>query len=617
MCAITGIISDNPAYHGVHFLEPILSAMLHRGPDATATVAFNQLGCFGHNRLSIVDLHTRSKQPMWDHTHRYCLVLNGEIYNYRSLKNELIQLGHQFRTESDTEVLIEAWLQWSVDAVQKLVGMFAFAIWDALTKKLYLVRDRMGEKPLFYAHIKNNINNGLIFASELKGLMKYPFINKELSFTALNHYLSFGYTTTKDCIFNEVYKLPPASYLLYNTVSKSFQVTQYWFLEKYFKDIKAIQFDDAKAQLNTLLKNAVHCQSMADVPLGAFLSGGIDSSSIVANMPRDVNTFCVGFQEKTYSEIENSRTVANYLSVKHHAKTISPVIFDKLPAIIKTFDEPFSDTSIIPTYLLCEFARQFVKVSLSGDGGDELFGGYSTYQADRLHRLMRYFPVTIKKTLMHVSHYLPTSFNKLSVDYKIKQFLKGSLLNAQKAHLSWREIFNLTQKKKLFKDNLQCDSITENLYWFDQVTDCHYLNQAMYVDMKTWLVDDILVKVDRASMAHSLEVRAPFLDHRIVEFAAGLPVSYKIKKSILKSSQKNNLPRFVLKQSKKGFNSPISHWLSRDILTMAHDITTSRHLTQWFDKKTIETLWSEHQNGVCDNGYRLFNLLCLGFWLQR
>ena len=624
MCAISGIISTYLEYNIADFLKPILSYMHHRGPDATQIENLRDWGCLGHNRLSIIDLDPRSQQPMWDATYRYCLTFNGEIYNYLSLKNELIQQGHHFRTQSDSEVLIEAWATWGVDAIQKLVGMFAFAIWDSHLKKLFLVRDRMGEKPLFYAPIKHDFKNGLIFSSELRGLTRYPFLEKTISTSALNHYLSFNYTSTNDCIFNGIYKLPPASYLIYDANTQKLKTDYYWLLETHFQNKKTIGLNDAQEQLNTLLKNSVDQQSIADVTLGAFLSGGIDSSSIVSKMIENnsnkINTFSIGFKEKSYSELENSKKCANYLSVKHHTRIILPDIEKTLPTIINSFDEPFADTSIIPTYFLCQFSKQFVKVSLSGDGGDELFGGYDTYSADRYYQVVKHLPIQVKKILIAISNTLPTSFNKISLDYKIKQFLRGCLLEAQQAHLSWREIFNPTQKSLLLKNEfhqlLDENTMTGDLQYFDHVKDCHYLDQAMYVDMKTWLVDDVLIKVDRASMAHSLEVRAPFLDHRIVEFAASLPVKYKIKKRLLKHSQKNNLPDFILKQPKKGFNSPISHWLSNDLFSMAHDITTSTHLTQWFDKQAIDKLWLEHRNGVCDNGHRLFNLVCLGFWLQ-
>ena len=628
MCAITGIISSISTYNPLQLLLPMLAAMRHRGPDDSAQEIFNHYGCFGHNRLAILDLSERAKQPMWDAKHRYCLTFNGEIYNYRIIRQELQQLGHVFHTESDSEVLIEAWVEWHVASIQRFVGMFAFAIWDSQDQQLYMVRDRMGEKPLYYAPIGGHFNHGVVFASELKGLLQYPFIAKSLSMTALSHYLSFNYTATEDCIFEGIYKLPSASYFQYDLKTRQHTVNEYWSLAACFHNKLNISFFEAQEHLTELMAEAVSQQSVADVPLGAFLSGGIDSSTIVAEMchnrPQQVRTYSIGFKEKTYSELALSEKTARWLGVQYQSKIVTPDIGQLLPKLAQVFDEPFADTSIIPTYLLCAFAGEQVTVSLSGDGGDELFGGYLTYQADRYYQAMQHVPLRLRKWLIQLSHYLPTSFAKVSLDYKIKQFLRGSLLNAQQAHVSWREIFTQAQKQHLFGSELN-EQISKNtmerpLRWFGDVADCHYLDQAMYVDMKTWLVDDILVKVDRTAMANSLEVRAPFLDHRFVEFAARLPIEYKIQgsngKRILKASQQKKLPPHVLRQPKRGFNSPISHWLSNALYPMAYEITTDSALIQWFDKDIIEKMWFEHRNKRCDNSHRLFNLLCLGLWCQ-
>ncbi|OGT37948.1 MAG: asparagine synthase (glutamine-hydrolyzing) [Gammaproteobacteria bacterium RIFCSPHIGHO2_12_FULL_37_14] len=620
MCAIAGIIGQLAEFQQKVHLASILAAMTHRGPDSTDIEILENHGCFGHNRLSIIDLNERAKQPMWDYSQRFCLSFNGEIYNFQSLKKELRQLGHQFRTQSDSEVLIEAWAEWGIASINRLVGMFAFAVWDRKDKQLYLVRDRMGEKPLYFSSIKQNFTNGLVFASELKGLIKYPFVKKSLSMTALSHYLSFNYTSTDDAIFEGIHKLPPAAYLHYNLNTHQYCVKEYWSLAESFHDKLAISFDDATAELNYLLAESVNGQVLADVPLGAFLSGGIDSAAVVSHMRRNnlkqVNTYSIGFKEKTYNELPLSQKTAQHLGVNHQAKIVFPPISHLLPKLISSFDEPFADTSLIPTYLLCDFAKKHVTVSLSGDGGDELFGGYITYQADRYHQFMQHLPIATRKMLLKLSHYLPTSFNKISWDYKIKQFLRGSLLDFKSAHTSWREIFNPDQKKLLWPEWVEHNSKD----WFNDVADCHYLDQAMYVDMKTWLVDDILVKVDRVSMAHSLEVRTPFLDHRLVQFAARMPISYKIhnrqSKCILRASHARYLPPAVLRQPKKGFNSPISYWLSNELFELAYEVTTSQQLTTWFNKSAIEKMWYEHRNSLYDNGHRLFNLLCLGLWCQ-
>lgn len=401
----------------------------------------------------------------------------------------------------------------------------------------------------------------------------------------------------------------------------------FWKLSRFFNDKSSLSFVDATEKLNDLLADSVAQQRVSDVPLGAFLSGGIDSSTIAKKMSEQssnqIHTFSIGFQHKTYSELRQSQMVANQLAVAHHAKIIGPTILTDMQKIINTFDEPFADTSLIPTYYLCQYAREHITVSLSGDGGDELFGGYETYQADRYHHRMASLPPALKKILLFSSNHLPTSFNKVSLDYKIKKFSRGLMLSSNNAHLSWREHFDDIEKMLLLKGGLKELMVKDetDFNWFQDVPYCHYLDQAMYVDMKTWLVDDILVKVDRASMAHSLEVRAPFLDHRIVEFAASLPIAYKIKgwqgKRVLKSSQENHLPNKIIYQSKKGFNSPVSHWLKNELYLMGREITLSNKLSNWFNLSTIEALWVAHQKGTCDNGYRLFNLMCFGLWCEK
>lgn len=620
MCGIAGIISNCTDYNQITFLKSMLLKMRHRGPDGSGVEALNQMGCFGHNRLAILDLSDRAKQPIWDGKHRYCLTFNGEIYNYRDIKKDLVRLGHVFRTTSDSEVLVEAWAAWNVSTIDRLVGMFAFSVWDNQLKQLWLVRDRLGEKPLFFAKIKNDIKNGLVFASELKALITYPFLPKNISHNALDHYLSYGYTATSDCIYEKIKKLPPATYLLFDLHTQHYCIKPYWFLENYFNSKKNITEEDAKSTLTSLLSQSVHLQSQADAPLGAFLSGGIDSSSIVSMLAEQnvsrTNTFSIGFSEKSYNELPSSSKVAAFLSIPHYTKIISPKLSEVLPKIVNAFDEPFSDTSMIPTYFLSAFSRQFIKVSLSGDGGDELFGGYATYQADRYHNYLQCLPDFLKRRFTKWAHYLPTSLNKVSMDYKLKQFFHGLLLDAQSAHLSWRTIFNMQQKEMLVTDKTWVNKTNGDLNFFKPVSNCHYLDQAMYVDIKTWLVDDVLVKVDQTSMAHSLEVRAPFLDHRLVEFAASLPISFKKNKYVLKKSMAEKVPRFVLTQRKKGFNCPVSPWLKNELFSFAYDITTSQVFDDFLKKEVIERLWLEHQNGVCDNGYRLFNLLCLGLWLQ-
>lgn len=622
MCGIAGIIGKN---QNDEHLKKTLHVMKHRGPDATHYVSLQPDGFLGHNRLSIVDLDKRAMQPIWDHTHRYCLVFNGEIYNYRALRIELLKLGHIFKTSSDSEVLIEAWAAWGIHCISRLIGMFAFGVWDNVQKCLTLVRDRLGEKPLYYSFIRSMESTVLVFASELKGLIQHPLLSKNISSQALMHYLAFNYTQHHQSIFENVHQLAPACYLRYDALTNTHQIKCYWELSQFFKNKLTFSYQSAKERLNELLDSAVQLQMMADVPIGAFLSGGLDSSTVVSAMSRHandkINTYSIGFRERSYDESQLSQKTAAHFSTIHYEKTISHLSTETLQQCCAAFDEPFADTSLIPMYLLCELASNNVGVALSGDGSDEIFGGYRTYQADRYYQKIRYFPAFLKKCLSHSVQYLPTSFSKLSIDYQIKQFFNGAMLSPELAHLHWREIFSPANRALLCHDYISINPSMYNVSPFEEIRDCHFLDQAMYVDIKTWLVDDILVKVDRTSMAHSLEVRAPFLDHRIVEFAAQSPVSYKIAgkqgKRILRDSQRHFLPKHVMSNSKKGFNFPISTQLSHSLFEMAYDITTSNQMAVFFSIDYIKRLWIEHQKRLCDNGHRLFNLLCFGLWYNH
>lgn len=627
MCGIAGSISAlNENRHD--FVENMLRKIRHRGPDGSGIIKAGP-AILGHQRLAILDLSTHANQPMWDSNKRHYLVFNGEIYNFGALREELSQLGHQFNTRSDTEVLLNAWMEWGIKSLSKFVGMFAFAIWDTAEQTLIMARDRMGEKPLFYSGFHENFEKGLIFSSELKSLIEHPAIPKKISLSAISEFLSQNYLLTDTCIFENIHKLPPAHYLIYQLDQKPI-IKCYWELKRFFHEKNhTISFNEAKEQFNHLIKTATTQQSYADVKVGAFLSGGIDSSTIVAQMAQqnsnNVHTFSIGFSEKSYNELPASMITAEHLKVSHKTKIVHPQIQELLPKLAYMFDEPFADTSMIPTYLLAEFAREFVKVSLSGDGGDELFGGYVTYQADRLHQHISKFPKFILKTLQQIIYLSPTSFSKISLDYKLKQFIQGCLHDYPAAHVSWRTIFSINEKIKLFHPEFheiaKINPFDKIQPYFEEVKNCNPLDQAMYVDMKTWLVDDILVKVDRASMAHSLEVRAPFLDHNIVEFAASLPVHYKIAgrrgKHIIKESQKDFLPKTIRVRKKEGFNSPISIWLNNELYDLAYSLTTSNKLLRWFEKSSIESLWKQHKNHIHDHGYKLFGLLNLALWLEE
>jgi len=657
MCGIVGSLNWNKPDHG-KLIQRMASALAHRGPDAEKIVSLGPM-VLGHRRLSIIDLSPLSNQPMSDHSGRYWISYNGELYNFKSLKKELCALGHQFKTESDTEVILEAWKHFGLDCLQRFEGMFAFALWDKEEQSLLLARDRMGEKPLYYtiqeAHtsgawepnrhrdwrrsLDHHPSYNIVFASEMTALCLHPSLSFKINPKALSQFLSLNYILTDTCILEGVEKLPPAHFLWLKKDRKP-EIKCYWDLSRHFKEKQALRNGqkpwrsklEASEELHHLLVKIVGEQMISDVPLGAFLSGGIDSSSIVSAMtkkePKHIQTFSIGFHEPSYSELTESKIVANHLQVAHLTQFIEADMVKMLPKIIQKTDEPFADSSIIPTYFLAEFSRQNVKVCLSGDGGDELFSGYETYTANKLYQYLQFLPKSmLKLASTAVSNYWPVSHNKISFDYKLKQFLKGCQMDFQRAHYFWRVIFSNQEKADLLRDDVKFEVLQHDPYqefekYFEEVLDCHPLDQAAYVDIKTWLVDDVLVKVDRLSMAHSLEVRAPFLNHKLVEFAAKLPSNWKMKffqkKHILKLSQQNTLPHHILHRSKKGFNAPISPWFSGKLQTLTKEcILDNTHLKQWFKRDVLEQLLQAHHHRAKDHGLKLFGLMCLGLWLEN
>lgn len=644
MCGIAGSLvwHEFNSEQSKDLVSRMTQKLRHRGPDAGQIIALGPI-VLGHRRLSIIDMHPGSNQPMCDITSRYWIVYNGEIYNYRELRRTLEQKGHQFITQSDTEVILEAWKCWGVSCLNRFVGMFAFALWDSVAETLFLARDRMGEKPLYYSVFHEYPNVNLVFASELSALRLHPAISSKHNPNAINQFLSLNYILTNTCILEGVEKLAPSHYLLLEK-GKAPIIKQYWDLSTVFlqKENKTPQnfetiHQSQNIELQNILQDSVLHQTISDVPLGAFLSGGIDSSSIVAAMtkhqtPELTKTFSIGFHEKSYNELSDSAFVADHLGVSHHTKIVDVDMAHTLPQIVKAFDEPFADSSMIPTYFLAQFSRETVTVCLSGDGGDELFAGYETYAANKYRSIINLLPTkTIRALGWLIDNVMPVSHRKISLDYKLKKFFQGCLFDYQRAHYFWRTVFTESEKTRLLKPEchdivMKQDPFLEFKRHFESVKDCHPLDQASYVDMKTWLPDDILVKVDRATMAHSLESRAPFLDHRLVEFAAALPVNLKMKgfnkKYILKQSQKSELPHSVLNKRKQGFNAPISPWLTGKLQSLAKDVTLGGGLNgglglqEWCQKSAIEELWQQHLSGKMDHGLKLFGLTCLGLWLH-
>ena len=631
MCGIAGWIAGDGQAPDREILTRITRALAHRGPDAEGILIQAPAG-LGHRRLSVLDLSAASNQPMRDATGRYVLVFNGEIYNFAELRAELVGRGSVFATEGDSEVLLEALKAWGPGALRRLNGMFALALWDTRLQRLLLARDRLGKKPLFYAHLPQG---GIAFASEPRALAEHPALGRRVDPVALRHYLRLNYVPCGRSVYAGVESLPPASYAEFEPRG-GLRVTRYWDLAAKFGDKRSFASVDAAAEeLRALVDDAVRLRLVSDVPLGAFLSGGVDSSTIVASMLRQrdagsVLTFTSGFLEDSYDESPMAERLAANFGVKHSSQHLDAAQLDLLPAIAAASAEPLADTSFLPMFYLCGFTRRSVTVALSGDGGDECFAGYETYVADKLHRMAAHSPRWLRQHAHGIlDRWLPVNHKKVGLPEKLRRFSKALAEDFARAHAAWRDIFGVDELVGLLRPEWQYHAqapaqrdLFEHYFasHFAEVAACDPLDQATYVDIKTWLPDGVLVKADRTSMAHSLEVRCPLLDHRIVEFAAQLPPDMKLrgfsKKFVLKQSQRARLPAWLLDRPKQGFNAPVSQWVVGALRQLCEDVLFSGPMQEWFDPVQVRRLWAEHRAMKRDHGLKLFGLLTVALFLR-
>lgn len=627
MCGIAGRLSWDPPPQ-IPVLERMTRRLAHRGPDHGAIVVDGVIG-LGHRRLAIIDLKPESHQPLQDVTGRLIIVFNGEIYNHLQLRRELENLGAAFATHSDTEVILEAWKVWGAACLQRFNGMFALALWDRTAKTLFLARDRLGKKPLYYYLLPRG---GIVFGSELKALLADEEVPRNIDPDGLSQYLSLNYTLGATSMLAGVRKLEAGHFLLLDQEGRHRQET-WWDLAPHFRNKLPITSEgEALEAWNAIFQDAVRLRMISDVPLGAFLSGGVDSSAVTATMaslgnPAQLDTFSMDFPEEGFSELYKARRVAAHLGVRHHERTLKRSFAAHLATVSWYVDEPFADSSILPMFDLAAFARESVTVALSGDGADEIFGGYLTYDADRIHAMTRWIPQGLMQPMgKALTALLPVSMGKVGIDERIRRFLDAQGMPQPQAHIAWRQIFSQEEKGRLLLDPWRRDVANLDPWnhfqpLFQQVADCHFLDQAMYVDIRTWLVDDILVKVDRATMAHGLEARAPFLDYRAVEFAAALPIKYKIrglqKKILLKKSLAGRLPKDILHQKKAGFGAPVSHWFTCLTDPLVAKLRRNMPGEGLFDPHQVDALWHLHAEKRQDNGLRLLNLVFFDLWLRR
>jgi asparagine synthase (glutamine-hydrolysing) len=575
MCGICGFVYEpgqELVLRGV--LGSMLTSLTHRGPDAGAEYLVENESsssvALGHRRLSIIDLE-QGAQPM--ERRGRVVTFNGEIYNYRELKSQLVAAGFSFTSNSDTEVLLAAYERWGARCVEYFVGMFAFVLYDPERNILFMARDRLGKKPFFYYHGEKKF----IFGSEIKSILAHPHVCKtvELDLESLSDYLSLGYILHPKTIYKQIRKLPGGYSGEYCLRTHGLKLYEYWGLAKFYLAEKKESGRLLDQEFSDLLEDSVALRMRSDVPLGAFLSGGVDSSAIVATMKdashSDVRSYSVRFKHDSYDETEYAELVARHLGVQNEVIDQGVPGENEVSRLVWFLDEPFCDTSLVPTYLVSESTRKRAKVALSGDGADELFAGYVTYLANDYFKLYSIVPVRIQKYILQsAKKLLKPTYKKLSFDYKVLQFLKSYGLSRERAHYLWRNIFDDDEKKKVLTKDFICELNGYDPYltfdkYFQDVGASGFLDRTLYVDIKTWLQDGILVKVDKMSMATSLEVRCPFLDHRLVELAARLPENEKKRfmgqKRILKKVMKNKLPKKILSRSKKGFLFP-AHLIS-------------------------------------------------------
>ena len=624
MCGICGIASRLPGEQPLdeQVVRRMTHTLQHRGPDSDGFLV-DEDAMLGMRRLSIIDLAT-GEQPISNENGTIWVVFNGEIYNFQEIRKSLEQANHRFATKSDTEVIVHAYEEYGERCLEKFNGMFAIAIWDQNRKRLFLARDRVGIKPLYYWFDRQQ----LVFGSELKAVRAHPDAPGALNAAALDAFLSLEYIPGGQTIYQDIHKLPPGHYLTMQ--DGEIRIVQYWDLAA-----REVPADEAACieLLTELIDDSVRLRMISDVPLGAFLSGGIDSSTVLAFMNRHSNrpvkTFSIGFNDKTYNELAAAGEVAQHFNTDHHYQVLEPEIDSMVERLVRQFDEPFGDFSIFPTYLVSKLAREHVKVVLTGDGGDEIFAGYDTYVAQRLSRYTRWLPESLRRQgLPGAMNLVPPQRAKKGLINKTKRWVEGAALPKELQHVRWMIFLTDQQKDRLYTPQLKSrlgalDDPAGFRDTFRNGRALGELGQQQYVDIKTYLADDILTKVDRMSMAVSLEARVPLLDYRIVEFAVNLPAHLKLHrgrtKVILRKAMEKTLPPQVLRKPKQGFSSPVKNWLAGPLKPMMMDLLSESALKQQglFEPATVQKWIGEHVAGSANHSHRLWALMVYEIWQRQ
>lgn len=631
MCGITGILAFNEiGRFSLINLQNATNALAARGPDWEDSYISFWAG-LGHRRLSIIDTSPTGNQPISDHTGRYTIVFNGEIYNYKTLREKLFQKGISFRSQSDTEVLLYAYITWGSSALELLHGFFAFAIYDSQENSLFLARDRYGVKPLLYYLDEDRF----LFASEMKALVQYG-IEKKINLVALRHYLHLNYIPAPHTIFENVYKLPPAHYA--KVKNGQIHITPYYHIPKHFTEKPiSLSYEQQKRHLKKLLTNAIRKRLVADVPVGAFLSGGVDSSIAVALASQEVEnlqTFSIGYYDnKFFDETLYAETAAKHFRTKHTTfKLSNKDLLDHLESMLNYLDEPFADSSALPVFILSKFVKQHVKVAISGDGADEMWGGYNKHFAEYQIRKAGWLG-KIVTTLLPLWKKLPQSRNSFWTNKfrQLTRFAEGARLTPQERYWLWagfcknNEVENILHPSLRLKAFQEYENDKKQILQNLQKNNLEGLNEVFYTDMLLVLPNDMLVKVDLMSMANGLEVREPFLDHELVDFVFSLPVSSKIdtniRKKLLQDTFKDTLPKLIYKRPKHGFEVPLLNWLRTDLRSLIeNELLNETFINEQgiFNIKEVQKLKKQlFSNNPQDSHARIWGILVFQHWWKR
>lgn len=622
MCGITGFITRENS--NIEAREALLDSMCrvirYRGPDEQGMTVEGR-AALGMRRLSIIDLKG-GQQPIYNADGSKFIVFNGEIYNFRELRADLKSRGHRFKTNSDTETILLAYEEFGTACVDRLRGMFAFAIWDKKAESLFIARDRVGKKPLYYSHTPAG---NFVFGSELKTLLTHGEISREIDYAALDAYLTFGYVPEEFCIFKDARKLLPGHFLLFE--DGKVETRKYWDFN-YADETESGAEDDYIDALREKIKDAVRVRLISEVPLGAFLSGGVDSSSIVGLMSqildKPVKTFSIGFNEDSFNELKYARIAAKHFNTEHNEFTLTPNFVNVVDDLVWHFDEPFSDSSALPTYMVSKMARDFVTVVLSGDGGDELFAGYTRYVIDRERSGFEKLPSVLRRGVLEpVSRALPHGARG-------KNYLYNASLDATDRYIDSVSQFNRPRRGYLYSGDFR-EKLNGNFGRGEEiyqalagsVSSREQVDRLLYLDSKTYLPGDILTKVDRMSMAASLEARVPLLDHELIEFVVRMPAELKLKgletKYIFKKAMEGIVPKEILYREKQGFGVPIGEWINAQLKERIYSDLTDRRTIErgYFDQAYIRTLLDEHRRERRDHSHAVWVLWMLELWHRR